>query len=122
MAVQRARHRFSVDDYYRMAESGVLGPGDRVELIEGEIVEMSPIGSRHAACLRRLVALFSEGTRGRAILSVQDPVRLDQHSEPQPDLALLRPRPDYYADGHPGPGDVLLLVEVCDTTWAFDQG
>ncbi|MGH9154510.1 MAG: Uma2 family endonuclease [Acidimicrobiales bacterium] len=123
MAVQPVRHRFTVDDYYRMAESGVLGPDDRVELIEGEIVEMSPIGSRQAACVGRLTRVFSRGLHEtRAIVWVQNPVRLDQHSEPEPDLALLRPRPDYYADSHPGPGDVLLLVEVCDTTWAFDHG
>lgn len=104
-----------------MAAAGLFGEDDRVELLEGEIVEMTPIGSRHAACVNQLNELFSDRLRRRAVVSVQNPVRLATHSEPQPDLALLRLRPDRYAGRHPGPDDVLLLVEVADTTRRWDR-
>lgn len=115
------RHAYSVDDYYRMAEAGILRPGDRVELIEGEIIDMVPIGSRHAAAVTRIgnTLMFSVGSE--AIVAIQNPIRLSQYSEPQPDIALLRPRADFYAAVHPGPGDVLLLVEVADSTLRFDR-
>jgi len=115
------RHRFTVDDYHRMAEAGILGEDDRVELIEGEIVEMSPIGRRHQACLDRMTALFSTRLAGRAIVRIQGPVRLSHFSEPQPDLVLLRPRADYYASVDAGPDDVLLLIEVADASLAYDR-
>ena len=115
------RYRFTVKDYHRMAEARVLAPDDRVELIDGEVYAMAPIGSRHAACVKRLAELFHTAVRHRAIVSVQDPIELDERSEPQPDLALLRPRPDYYASHHPGPSDVLLVVEVVDATVEFDR-
>lgn len=114
-------HRLTVADYHRMGQAGVLAPGARTELIEGAITDMPPIGSTHAGALKRLVAAFSGVLRGRAVLSVQDPVVLGDLSEPQPDLALLRPREDFYAGRHPGPEDILLLVEVADTTAAFDR-
>ncbi|MDQ3678937.1 MAG: Uma2 family endonuclease [Actinomycetota bacterium] len=121
MAVQPVRHRFTVGEYHQMAEGGVFTEDDRVELLEGEIVEMVPIGSRHAACVTRLSRFFFEQVEGRAVVWVQNPVRLGRHSEPQPDVALLRPSVDDYAGGHPGPGDVLLLVEVGETTPAWDR-
>jgi Uma2 family endonuclease len=121
MAVRVSRRRFTVDEYRRMLESGILAEDDRVELINGEIVEMAPIGSRHAACVKRLNNLFSRQVGDRAVVGVQDPVRLDEYSEPQPDLTLLRPRPDYYAGGHPGPEDVLLVVEVAETSAEYDR-
>lgn len=116
-----SRHRFSVDEYHHMAAVGVLTPGDRVELLDGEVVHMNPIGSRHAACVRRIQRLFGDALRGQALVSVQSPVRLGPHSEPEPDVALLRFRDDDYADAHPGPADVFLLVEVADTTLAWDR-
>src|SRR5262245_37141744 len=116
MAVQVSRRLFTVDEYYQMAQAGILHEDDRVELIEGEIIETAAIGSRHAACVDRLNQLFSGRVAGRAIVRVQNPIRLSQRSEPQPDLALLRPRADFYATGHPGPQDVLLVVEVADTS------
>lgn len=116
-----ARRRFTVDEYYRMVEAGVLHPDERLELLDGEIMQMSPIGSRHAATVSRLNALFSGATTGQYIVSIQNPVRLSQHSELQPDVALLRYRADYYAAAHPTPADVLLLVEVADTTLVFDR-
>jgi Uma2 family endonuclease len=113
---------FTVAEYHRMAEAGILGEDDRVELIEGEIVEMAPLGSRHAGTVKRLLDNFIPlQVAGRIILSVQDPLRLDEHSEPQPDLTLLRPRADFYTATHPGPQDVLLVVEVAETSAESDR-
>jgi Uma2 family endonuclease len=113
-------YRFTVKDYHRMAEADVFEPDDRVELFDGRVYEMAPIGSRHAGCLKRLNALFAPLNGTRAILSVQDPVYLDEHSEPQPDFALLRPRPDFYTGSHPQPSEILLAVEIAETTIAYD--
>jgi Uma2 family endonuclease len=120
MDVQVQRRLFTVEEYHRMAEAGILSEDDRVELIEGELVAMSPIGSRHAACVARLTALLFP-VEGRGILWVQNPIRLGARSEPQPDVALLRYRPDFYASAHPGPEDVLLVVEVAETSADSDR-
>ena len=104
-----------------MIDSGILTPDDRVELIQGEIVQMSPIGRRHAAGVNRLVRIFTRLLGERIIVSSQNPVELNNNSEPQPDLALLLPRPDFYESGHPQPKDILLLVEVADTTANYDR-
>jgi Uma2 family endonuclease len=115
-------HLFTVDDYYRMAEAGIFHEDDRVELIRGEIVEMTPIGSVHASVVDVLNSLLGRAlTREQAIVRVQNPARLDQRSEPQPDIMLLRPRSDFYRSGHPGPSEVLLLIEVSDTSLAYDR-
>lgn len=116
----QVRHRVSVEDYHRMAAAGIFGEDDRVELIEGEVVDMPPIRSRHGGVVKRLIQAFSVVGQ-RAIVSVQDPLRLGLGSEPQPDLMLLEPRADFYADAHPEAGDVLLLVEVGDTSARFDR-
>ncbi len=121
MPVQLLRRSFTVEEYNRMIQAGILGEDDRVELLEGEIVEMAPIGSRHAACVDRLNRLFSLRAREATIIRVQSPVRLGERSEPQPDLTLLRPRPDFYASAHPGSGDLLLLVEVAEATASLDR-
>ena len=121
MSAQIVKYRFTVDDYHRMAQAGILSEDDRVELIEGEIVMMSPIGSRHAACVRRLLHLFVHGVGDKAIVAVQDPICLEEHSEPQPDISLLKPRKDLYAHKHPGPEDVLLLVEVAEMSAGYDR-
>jgi len=121
VAVQLSRRLFTVAEYHRMGEAGILAEDDRVELIEGEIVEMTPIGSRHAACVDRLNRLFSRHAGEGVIVRVQSPIRLGEHSEPQPDLALLHSRPDFYAGAHPGPQDVLLVVEVAETPAAYDR-
>lgn len=115
------RHRLTVEDYYRMGEAGVFREGERVELIEGDIIDMAPIGSRHAGALKRLAKLFGDAVRDNAIVSIQDPVRLDRHSEPQPDLALLLPRQDFYSSGHPQPRDIILIVEVAEASIAYDR-
>ena len=122
MAVGVHRKLFTVDEYYRMLESGILSEEDRVELVEGEIIEMAAKGSRHAACVKRLTDLFYRSARQSAIVSVQDPVRIGTNTELEPDVALLRLRDDLYANAHPQGSDVLLLVEVSDTTLGYDHG
>jgi Uma2 family endonuclease len=120
MLVQ-AEHRFNVADYYRMAETGVLKPDARVELLDGKIIDMLPIGPFHGGSVNRLNRLFSKLSNGRWLVSPQNPVHLDDYSEPQPDLMLLKPEPDDYTSRHPGPEDVFLLIEVADTTLAYDR-
>jgi Uma2 family endonuclease len=121
VAVSVTRHRFSVDDYYRMAEAGILRYKERVELIEGEIVDMAPVGRRHAACVDRLNDLFARGLGDRAIVRVQGPLRLHHRSEPQPDLVVLRRRADFYARRDARPEDAFLVIEVADTTERYDR-
>lgn len=119
MAVEPRDRRFTVDEYHRMAEAGIIGPDERVELIDGRIVAMNPIGSPHAWCVKRVNRAFAR-LGDRVMLSIQDPLRLDDNGEPEPDVAVLRP--DAPEDRHPGPGDVLLVVEVADTSLAYDRG
>lgn len=121
MALQLNRRLFTVDDYYRMAQAGVFKPGERVELIEGEIVRMNAIGNRHAARVDAITLLLVERVTRRAIVRVQNPVRLSETSEPEPDFALLRLRPNGYADRHPLPPDVLLEAELADSFLDYDQ-
>ena len=121
MSAQLERWHFNVDQYYRLAEAGVLQPDDRVELIEGEIIRMPPIGSPHAARVTRISYALRDVFEKRAIISVQNPVRLDDFSEPVPDVALLQPHEDFYAAQHPTPEDVLLIVEVSDSTTFTDR-
>lgn len=104
-----------------MAQAGILQEDDHIELLDGEIIEMSPIGDRHVGCVLRSSTMFSARLAGQAIVSVQNPVRLSSGSEPEPDIALLRPRPDFYSTGIPGPEDVLLLIEVAETSLAYDR-
>jgi Uma2 family endonuclease len=114
------RRRFTVDEYYRMGEAGILGPDERVELIDGEILVMSPIGDSHAYHVRRLNNRLSRLVGERALVDIQNPIHLNDYSEPQPDVVLLRPRADLYMT-HPRPEDVLLVIEVADTTVARDR-
>jgi Uma2 family endonuclease len=115
------RHRLTVSDYYRMGEVGILAPDARVELIDGEIIDMAPPGSLHAATVHRLNTVFVRAMNDAATVLVQNPVRLSEYSEPQPDLALLRFRADYYSERHPQAADVLLIVEVADSSLRFDR-
>lgn len=121
MVIRPQPRLFTVDEYDRMADAGILGENDRVELINGKIVRMTAVGSRHAACVDRLTALLSRLLADRAIVRVQSPVRVSELSEPEPDLALLAPRDDWYAGGHPGPADALLIIEVADSSLDFDR-
>lgn len=121
MSVQVLRRYFSVGDYYTMAAAGLFKEDDRVELIEGEVIEMNPIGSRHAACVGRLTELLRSLPLEVAILWVQNPVQVNDYSEPVPDVTLLKRRDDFYAQANPGPDDVLLLIEVSDSTLEYDR-
>jgi Uma2 family endonuclease len=114
-------YRFTVSDYYRMAEVGILDADERVELLRGEVVEMTPIGPPHGGCVNKLIRLLVESTGQRACVSSQNPFSLDDYSEPQPDLVLARPRPDFYSEAHPRPADVLLVIEVADTSLDKDR-
>ena len=115
------RHKLNVDDYHRMAEAGVLGEDDRVELIDGEIIDMAPIGVAHASVVTRITIALIQACGDRALVRVQNPVRLSDFSEPQPDFAVVRPRADFYETRHPGPSDVLLLVEVAESSLRYDR-
>ena len=115
------RHRLTVADYYRMAEVGILAPDARVELIDGDIIDMAPPASLHAATVTFLTHALIRAADDRALVLAQNPVRLNEYSEPQPDLALLKRRDDFYREHHPRAGDVLLVVEVAATSLRFDR-
>ena len=115
------RYRFTVDEFARMGEAGIFTEDDRVELIDGEIREMTPIGPPHAGTVNRLSELLVTRLAGRANVIVQNPIRLNRHTEPQPDLVVARRREDFYADRHPEPGDVLLVIEVADSSLRYDR-
>jgi Uma2 family endonuclease len=119
MTVKSPSFRFTVDQYHRMIDTGILTEDDRVELIRGEIVPKMPIGPRHAKCVRRITQAFSDRLRRTALLGAGDPISLAD-SEPEPDVSLLRPTPDEYESGHPTPADIFLVVEVADTSWDRD--
>jgi Uma2 family endonuclease len=115
-------HRFTVADYYRMAEAGILDEDDRVELLGGQVVDMSPIGPPHASAVDACGEAFAPLVVARRVtVRTQNPLALGEYDEPQPDVAVVRPRPDRYATGHPGAADVLLLIEVAETSLAYDQ-
>ena len=116
-----ARRRFTVAEYYAMADAGILSENDRVELLDGDLIVMPPIGDWHAGGVKFFNNTMLPKLLGRAMIAVQDPVRLDEHSEPQPDVTLLQWRDDFHRNGHPGPGDVLLLIEVADSSIEFDR-
>src|ERR1051326_812576 len=118
--VEVSRRRFTVDEYYRMAETGILTANDRVELIDGEIVQMSPIGSRHSECVGTLTERLTVALLGRARLRPQLPLRISINTEPQPDIILVRSGATYW-EAHPGPDDVLLLVEVAEASYRYDH-
>jgi Uma2 family endonuclease len=117
-----ALHRFSAEEYHRLVEVGILTPNARVELIDGAIHDMSPIGPFHSGVTMRLNRFFQLRAKGRWMVWVQDAIRLDNYSEPEPDLMLLKPAPDDYVSHHPAPDDVFLLIEVADSTLEFDRG
>jgi Uma2 family endonuclease len=121
MAVHLQHYRFSLEAYEAMVAHGVLPEDDRVELLRGAIVTMSPIGTRHAASVRRLHTMFATLFSQSALVSVQSPIALPPDSEPQPDVVLLRTRSDFYERAHPRPSDVLLVVEVSDSTIEIDR-
>lgn len=119
--VQIERRLFTVKEYDRFIEAGVLTEDDPVELINGEVVKMSPISSPHAGCVARLSMLLSFRLGQQAIIWTQNPVHIDQYSEPEPDVAVLKYRADFYSESLPRPADVLLLIEVADTSLSYDR-
>jgi Uma2 family endonuclease len=116
------RRRLTVAEYYRLGEIGILGEDDRVELLEGQLVEMSPIGPRHALAVDALNAILVMAAAGKATVRVQNPVTLDGGSEPQPDFTLVPSRWPGYPKAHPGPADIFLLIEISDSSLAVDRG
>ena len=120
MAVTLARHLIDVDTYHRMIDAGILTEDDQVELINGEIINMSPIGKRHLAAVDRINKLLNRKINTQAIVRVQSSIMIPNHSEPEPDIALLKYRDDFYASQHAQPQDVLLIIEVAHTTWNTD--
>jgi Uma2 family endonuclease len=121
MSQQPDKHWITVDEYERLGQAGIFHPDSRLELLEGEIYEISPIGSHHAACVSYLSNLLTRQLGDKLIIRTQDPVRLNDFSEPQPDVALVRWRDDFYRHAHPQPADVLLVIEVADTTVESDR-
>lgn len=115
------RHRLTADDYQRLGHLGVLSPDLRVELIDGEIIEMAPIGSKHWSMVHRLDELLKHALGKRALVAVQTSFRLDDHSEPQPDIGVFKRRDDFYAGALPTPADTLLIVEVSDSSARYDR-
>ena len=118
---QVMRRRFTVQAYSQMRQAGILTEDERVELIDGEVREMSPIDPIHAATVNRLNHQLADKVRGRAIISVQNPIRLDAYNEPQPDLTLLRWDNDFYEQRHPLPKDILIAMEVANTSLVYDR-
>ncbi len=120
-SVQLAHYQFTVEDYHQMLESGVLNEDSRVELLNGEIIKMSPIGKRLSARVKRLNKLLGKELDPTLVIGVQDPIQLDDYSEPQPDLSVLKPRADFYEAAHPLPPDVLFVIEVADSSAESDR-
>src|SRR2546426_1442522 len=121
METDVTKRLFTVDEYHRMGEAGILHEEDRVELIDGEIIRMSPIGRRHAVCVTRANTFFIRAFADRAVVAPGNPVRLTDWTEPEPDLVVFKPRADFYAKKQPALEDVLLVVEVSDTTLSYDR-
>jgi Uma2 family endonuclease len=121
VSVYTGKRLFTVREFEQMDQAGIFREDDRLELIDGEIFAMAPIGSRHAACVRRLRRLSTPALGERALVDVQNPIVLHDRSEPLPDVILLQPRADFYAASHPWPSDVFLMVEVADTSLDYDQ-
>lgn len=119
--VPRRHFPITVEMYHIMAEKGAFHPEDRVELIEGEIFDMSPIGSLHARCVNFLTHYLNVLLNGKFIVNIQNPIILDDKSEPQPDISILKYRDDFYKDATPQASDVVLVIEVADTSVSFDR-
>ncbi len=104
-----------------MAESGILQPDERIELLEGQIIQMAAKGTAHSASVSRIEQVLRNRLGNRVLLRFQDPIRLNDYSEPEPDIAVVQPSPNFYEDHHPTPSEVFLLIEVSDTTLKFDR-
>ena len=121
MQSETIKKLFTVREYHRMGEVGILGPEDRTELIDGEVIRMSPTGHRHAMCVSRVIHAFTVALPGKALVNPQNPLVLNDYSEPQPDLVLLKYRSDFYkSEQYVTPKDALLVLEISDSTLRFD--
>jgi Uma2 family endonuclease len=121
MQTETTKKLFTVDEYYRMVDAGILTEHDRTELINGEIIQMSAMGSRHAAVVTRVTNLLVPLFKNKALLRPQLPLRLNDFNEPEPDIVLLKPRQDCYSSRHPGPADVFLVLEISDSSLKYDR-
>ncbi|MDJ0527330.1 MAG: Uma2 family endonuclease [Microcystis sp. M53600_WE12] len=121
MSLSLITRKFTVEEYEKMTTQGIIKPDEKVELIRGEIIKMSPMGTRHAASIYRLTQLFYRKFGGLILLGVQNPIRLNNNSQPEPDLSLLIPRSDFYVAAHPCPQDIYLIIEVSDSTLDYDR-
>ena len=121
MRMESARKLFTADDVLKMAEAGLFGPEERIELIDGEIVEMTPVGDRHMMCVDRATAFMTEAFGRKAIVSIQNGLRLNIHNMPQPDVVVYKRKDDFYGSARPTPADVLFLVEISDSTFRRDR-
>jgi Uma2 family endonuclease len=121
MPIELPKRRFTADEYHRMGQAGILSEDDRVELMDGELVALTPIGPRHNASVNRATRAMFAAVGDAAIVQVQGSVRLDAFHEPQPDIVLLRPREDFYASRLPGPADILLVVEIAEASVEYDH-
>src|SRR4051812_9665607 len=119
--LEPTRHKLDVDVFYRMADAGIFGEDDRIELIDGELIDMAPIGTDHASSSTGLNRALVLACGDRAIVSAGNPLRLDRFNEPQPDFLVLRLRGDNYRTAHPGAADTLLAVELADSSLRFDR-
>ncbi len=115
------RKRFRVDEFRKMVEVGILPEEHGWEIIDGYVIDKMSIGSKHTSTVKRLNRKFNKMFGDDLVISIQDPIHLDDFNEPEPDLALLKPRPDFYSESHPLPTDVLLLIEVSDSTLEYDR-
>ena len=121
MSALAARHLFTTTEYHKLLETGFFTEDDRVELIDGEIITMSPIGPKHAASVKRLIAFLNRKISAAMLIGAQDPITLNEFSAPQPDISILNFRDDYYASGHPEPEDTLIAIEVADSSVEYDR-
>ncbi|AKE66627.1 protein of unknown function DUF820 [Microcystis aeruginosa NIES-3806] len=121
MSLSLITRKFTVEEYEKMTTEGIIKPDEKVELIRGEIIKMSPMGTRHAACIARLTQLFYRKFGDLILLGVQNPIRLNNNSQPEPDLSLLIPRSDFYVAAYPCPQDIYLIIEVSDSTLDYDR-
>jgi Uma2 family endonuclease len=121
MPIELPKRRFTADEYQRMAQTGILSDDDRVELMDGEVVALTPIGPRHNASVNRAARAMFAAVGDSAIVQVQGSVRLDAFHEPEPDIVLLRPREDFYSSQLPGPADILLVVEIAEASFEYDR-
>ena len=121
MRIEATKKLFTVDEFYRISEAGIFPEGQRVELIDGEIIEMSPIGTRHAGCVNRATTFLTEAFGRKAMVSIQNPLRLSEYTEVLPDAVVFKPRADFYVSERPTPADVFFLVEVAATTLRYDR-